>query len=209
MFKSQFSSYFCRNLFLMKIISRLVLRLIGWKIEGEIPKEVKKCVILAAPHTSNWDFVIGRLSYWSLQVPVKFLIKKEAFDHPLGFLVKKMGGIPVDRHKSTHMVEQVAELFNKNEILNVIITPEGTRKLVTNWKRGFYFIALRAKVPIVMGFVDYKTKQGGFGPVLYPTGDYDADLKIIEAFYRTKTAKHPEKFSLSVENKAAENQATN
>ncbi len=183
----------------MKIISRLVLRIIGWKIEGEIPEDIKKCVILAAPHTSNWDFVIGRLSYWSLQVPVKFLIKKEAFDHSLGFLVKKMGGIPVDRKKSTHMVEQVAALFKEYDVLNVIITPEGTRKLVTNWKRGFYFIAVKANVPIVMGFVDYKKKQGGFGPVLYPSGDYDADLKRIEDFYRTKTAKHPEKFSLSAE----------
>jgi 1-acyl-sn-glycerol-3-phosphate acyltransferase len=129
------------------------------------------------------DFVIGRLAYWSLAVPVKFLIKKEAFQHPLGFLVKNMGGIPVDRKKSTNLVDQVADLFKDYEVLNVIITPEGTRKLVTNWKKGFYYIAIRANVPIVMGF-----------------GDFESGFKQIEDFYRTKSARFPKMFSLSPEN---------
>lgn len=184
----------------MQIISRFILWLMGWRIIGNIPSDIKKCVILAAPHTSNMDFFIGRLAYWSLAVPVKFLIKKEAFQNPLGFLVKNMGGIPVDRKKSTNLVDQVADLFKDYEVLNVIITPEGTRKLVTNWKKGFYYIALRANVPIVMGFVDYKSKVGGFGPVIYPSGDFDADFKQIEDFYRTKSARFPKMFSLSPEN---------
>lgn len=172
----------------------------GWDIVGSIPLEIKKCVILAAPHTSNWDFIIGRLAYWGLGVPVKFLIKKEAFDHPMGFLAKRMGGIPVDRGKSTNLVEQVASLFDEYDILNVVITPEGTRKLVTNWKRGFYYIALKADIPIICGFVDYANKEGGFGPAIYPNGDYEKDMETIESFYKTKTARYPECFNLSLEN---------
>lgn len=181
----------------MKHIARFIMKLIGWKVVGSVPEGINKCVLIAAPHTSNWDFVIGRLAYWSLGVPVKFLIKREAFDHPFGWLVKALGGIPVDRKKSNNLVEQVAELFNHYDVLNVIITPEGTRKLVTEWKRGFYYIALKANVPIILGFIDYKRKVGGFGPVMYPTGDFDADFEFIKAFYRDKTARHPEKFNLS------------
>lgn len=181
----------------MKHIAGIILWLIGWKVKGSVPSGIKKCVIIAAPHTSNWDFVIGRLAYWKLGVPVKFLIKREAFDHPLGGLVKKLGGIPVDRNKSNNLVEHVAELFKQYDELNVIITPEGTRKLVTEWKRGYYYIALRAGIPMVLGFVDYKRKEGGFGPTIYPSGDYDADFELIKEFYRDKTAKYPERFNLT------------
>lgn len=179
------------------MFAKLVMRMIGWKVTGSIPPEIKKCVIIAAPHTSNWDFFIGRMAYWQLGVPVKFLIKKEAFDHPLGWLVKRMGGIPVDRKKSNNLVDQVASVFDDYSILNIVVTPEGTRKLVEQWKKGFYFIALKAGVPIVLGFVDYHKKIGGFGPVIYPSGDYNSDIIAIESFYKDKTAKHPEKFNLS------------
>ncbi len=184
----------------MRTFSGLILRMLGWKITGNIPPSVKKCVILAAPHTSNLDFLIGRLAYFELGVPVKFLIKKEAFENPLGGLLVKMGGIPVDRGRRNNLVEDVAGLFEKSHQLNVIVAPEGTRKLSVNWKKGFYYIALKANVPIVCGFVDYKKKEGGFGPMFTPSGDYDADFKIIETFYRSKTARHPELFSLSPKN---------
>ncbi|MDP3441854.1 MAG: lysophospholipid acyltransferase family protein [Ignavibacteria bacterium] len=186
----------------MKFLANTIFRLMGWKIVGSIPPDIKKCVILAAPHTANSDFFIGRIAYWCLGVPVKFLIKKEAFENPLGWLLRKFGGISVDRAKSNNLVEGVAHLFNEYEVLNVVITPEGTRKLSKEWKKGFYFIALRAKVPIILGFVDYKTKEGGFGPTLYPSGDFDKDFMIIQEFYKTKTACHPELFSLSPENLA-------
>lgn len=181
----------------MRSFSRFILSLFGWHIKGSIPANIRKCVIIAAPHTSNIDFVIGRLAYYVLGVPVKFLIKKESFKGPIGWLLKKMGGIPVDRSRSNNLVDQIAHLFTTADQLNVVITPEGTRKLVKTWKKGYYYIALKANIPIVLGFLDYKRKETGFGPLLYPTGDYEKDFQKIKAFYEDKTARFPEKFNLS------------
>ena len=108
-----------------------------------------------------------------------------------------MGGIPVDRSRNNNVVNSVSALFKQHDSLNIIITPEGTRKLVHQWKRGFYYIAEKAEVPIVLGFLDYKKKELGFGPILYPTGNYEEDWKIMEKFYRGITAKHPERYNLS------------
>lgn len=190
----------------MRSFSRLLYWLAGWTIIGDMPKHIKKCVILAAPHTSNWDFVIGRLGYYVLGVPVKFLIKKESFENPFGGLLKRMGGIPVDRGRSGNLVEEIARHFHKEPQLNVVITPEGSRKLVKRWKKGFYYIALKGDVPIVMGFLDYAKKEAGFGPTLYPSGDFDKDLAVITAFYEQKTAKFPENFSLSPQNRGAKSE---
>lgn len=174
------------------------LKILGWTIVGEIPSDVKKCVIAVAPHTCIDDFVLGRLAYFALDLPVKFLMKKEFFENPLlRPLLIRMGGIPVDRGRNNNTVNEVSALFKENDNLNIIITPEGTRKLVHHWKKGFYYIAEKAHVPIVLGFLDFKKKELGFGPILYPSGDYDEDWKIMEAFYRGKTAKYPEKYNLS------------
>ncbi len=181
----------------MKWISLFVFKLLGWKIKGVLPPEIKQCVIVAAPHTSNWDFIIGRLAYFIMGVPVRFLIKKEAFKSPYAGLLRRMGGIAVDRSRSNNLVEEVASLFDKHKVLFVVITPEGTRKLVHQWRKGFYYIALKAHVPVALGYVDYKKKEGGFGPVFYPSGDYEADFDTIREFYKTKTARNPEKFNLS------------
>ena len=183
---------------LKKFIGKTWLRLRGWTIVGNIPDDIKKCVIIAAPHTSIEDFIIGRMVYWVLGTPVKFLIKKEFFKTPvLRRMLLKMGGIPVDRSHSSNIVANVAALFKQYDNLNIVITPEGTRKLVKQWKRGLYYIALKAQVPVILGFLDFKKKEGGFGPVLYPSGDFNADFKIIENFYKGKVAKYPEKFNLS------------
>jgi len=182
---------------MLKRISQFILWIWGWKVHGYIPPEIKKCVILVAPHTSNLDFVIGRLSYFKLGVNVKFLIKKEAFKFPFGGLLKSWGGIPVDRQSKNDMINQVAELFNKNENLLVTVTPEGTRRLNPRWKKGFYHIATTANIPIILGFLDYKNKCCGFGPPFYPSGDYAKDLPEIEKFYFDKTPRHPENFNLS------------
>ncbi len=181
----------------MKYISKIILWLMGWKIRGGNPHDVKKAVIVAAPHTSNWDFVIGRLAYFVLGVNVKFLIKKESFFWPIGGIVKAMGGIPVDRGKKSNLVEQMVQYFNEYNSLYLVITPEGTRKRVKQWKRGFYFISQQAGVPMELGYIDYKRKEGGLGPLIYPSGDYEKDLEKIQDFYRDKTARYPEKFNLS------------
>jgi len=180
----------------MKTISRFLLWALGWKIDGAIPFGEKKAVIVAAPHTSNWDFIIGRLAYFVMGVKVRFLIKNEVFVWPFGRLVKTLGGIPIDRSRSNDMVRQISKLFEENESLFVVITPEGTRSLVTRWKKGFYYIACEAKVPVVLAYLDYKNKQGGIGPVFFPSGEYEKDIEIIRNFYKDKAGRHPEKFVL-------------
>ncbi len=183
-----------------KFLSNIILKLWGWKIFGVIPPGIKKCVILAAPHTSNYDFFIARLAYFVIGVNVKFLIKKEVFKFPFGRIFKAWGGIPIDRSKRNNMIEYVSGLFSKYDSLYIVITPEGTRSLVRKWKKGFYYIAQNAKVPIALGYIDYGKKEGGLGPLIYPSGDFEKDFKTITDFYKTKTAKHPEKFNLSQKN---------
>jgi len=184
-----------------KAIAKMVLKLIGWKVVNVLPLDCKKFVVMMAPHTSNWDFLIGWLGYMSIGVKSKYLVKKEAFAFPLGGILRAMGGIPVDRKASTNIVIQVGEMFAKAENLVITITPEGTRSLNRNWKRGFYYIAEHAGVPVAYGFLDYKKKIGGIGQLLIPSGDYEADLKNIEAFYSDKSARFPENFSLSEQNR--------
>jgi len=181
-----------------KFLSLLFLKIIGWKIVGEMPVGLKKCILIAAPHTSGWDFLIGRAGFYSLGIrKIKFLIKQEMFKFPLGFFIKSMGAIPVDRSRNTNAINAIGKMFAENENFLLMITPEGTRKYTTNWKKGFYHIAETAGVPIVLTFVDYAKKEGGIGPTLYPSGNYDEDFKIITDFYKSKTAKFPENFNLS------------
>ena len=137
----------------------------------------------------------------SIDIDSKYLIKKEAFVFPLGKIVSAMGGMPVDRKASTNVVHQVGEMFKEADSLVITIAPEGTRSLSRNWKRGFYYIAMHAQVPIALGFLDYKSKTGGIGKLFTPTGDYEADLKEIETFYYDKVARYPEKFNLSAQNR--------
>ncbi len=150
-----------------------------------------------APHTSMWDFVIGRLAWFVLGLKVKFFMKKEIFFFPLGHFIKWLGGIPVDRSKSGRLVDHVADLFGQQDSFYLVITPEGTRSLNSNWKKGFYFIALKASVPIALGYLDYEKKLGGIETIFMPSGDYSKDYMMIEKFYQGKRARHPEKFNLS------------
>lgn len=184
-----------------KSFARFIMKLIGWKVVNNLPPEVKKCVVMMAPHTSNWDFLLGFLGYMTIGINSKYLIKKEAFVFPLGNFLRAVGAIPVDRKASTNIVIQVGEMFKAADSLYITITPEGTRSLSRNWKRGFYHIAENAGVPVAFGFLDYKTKVGGIGRILMPSGDYDADLKQIEDFYKNINPRFPEKFSLSAQNR--------
>lgn len=169
----------------------------GWKIEEKPPKDLKKCVLLAAPHTSNFDFVYGRFGATILGMKTRFLIKKEVFRGPMGWLVKQAGGMPVDRSKNNRIIAQVAEMFAQNDSLFLMVTPEGTRKLVKKWRRGFYAMAMAADVPIGCVYLDYRKRQVGLGLVIHPSGDYEKDLKEIQEFYRDKAARHPDRFYLS------------
>ena len=174
----------------------LGFRLSGWRTDGTIPSDVKKGIIIFAPHTSLWDFVIGRFTLLIARIPTRVLIKKESFVFPLNMILRSLGAIPVNRGKKNLMVDRVVHLFNESNSLFVVITPEGTRKLVRQWKKGFYLIALEAKVPLILAFIDYGSKTGGIGPVLYPCGDFDKDMDFIYKFYIGKKGRHPERFYL-------------
>jgi 1-acyl-sn-glycerol-3-phosphate acyltransferase len=168
----------------------------GWKVEGTIPPDIKKCVVIAAPHTSNWDFVYALAAYKILDLPVNYVAKKELFKFPTGMIVNATGGIPVDRSKSQNFVDAIIEKFNSTDRLYLMMAAEGTRKRVDKWKSGFYHAALGAGVPIVLGYLDYKNKLAGFAQVLYPTGNKDADMLRIKQFYSNITGKNPELFNI-------------
>ncbi len=178
-----------------KRLSAFILKKMGWTIGNSFPPDIDKCIVIMAPHTSLWDFVIGRLMVNVLEINVRFLIKKEAFFWPLGPYLKYLGGIPVDRGRKNNMVVKVSRLFHKHDKLYVLITPEGTRSLVKRWKRGFYYIATRSNVPIVLSTLDFEKKEAYVGPVIHPTGHYKADFTIIRNFYMGKKGKHPERFN--------------
>ena len=178
----------------MKSLARFILKITGWKTDFNYKVE-DKCVIIAAPHTSMWDFVLALLFMKSIGGSAKFMIKKEMFFFPLGIILKFLGGLPVDRSFGNKMVEKVASKFKEYDKLQLAITPEGTRKLVHNWKRGFYYIAKRAGVPIYIGFVDYKKKELGIMTRFIPTDDISSDMQSIQSMFIGITAKHPEKFS--------------
>ena len=177
-----------------KTISGALLRLAGWKI-GQVCEDVPKCVICVAPHTSNWDFVVGKLCYTALGRNAGFLIKKEWFFFPFNLFFSWLGGVPVDRNKHTSVTDQMVEEFNKRRAFQLAITPEGTRKRTDTWKRGFYYIAQKAQVPIMIAYFDYAKKEAGFKKVFYPTGDAEKDIRTIREYYRGVTACHPENFA--------------
>jgi 1-acyl-sn-glycerol-3-phosphate acyltransferase len=175
--------------------------LFGWHTDGKLPDGLTRAIVIVAPHTSYWDFVIGRLTFWNSNVKMRVLIKKEAFVPIFGWFLRMLGGLPVDRGKKNNMITQVADLFRENKNLIVVITPEGTRKRVRHWKKGFYLIAREAKVPIVLAFIDYGNKTGGIGPMIHPSGNYQKDMEFIQEYYSSKKGRHPERFNLNITNK--------
>jgi len=178
-----------------KYLSKFILWTIGWKIDIPIPKE-KKYLIILAPHTSNWDFIIGKLANWASGFKPNVLIKKEAFNFITKPFFRKWGGIAVDRSKTDHLIDEVAKMFEENNEFVLSLTPEGTRKRNPNWKTGFYRIAIRANVPIYLAYLDYGTKQGGMHQKFVPTGDMEKDIKEIKAYYKDIKGKYPDQFAL-------------
>ena len=160
----------------------LALVMMGWKSKGHIP-DMKKFVLIAAPHSSNWDFIIFLLIIFKFKISVHWMAKHTMFKWPFKWLLKRLGGIPVDRSEKGNRVNAMAKSFDCSKRLIVTIAPSGTREKVTKWKTGFYHIACQAKVPIVLGFIDYQKKVSGIGPVFAPSGDIDADMTAIKSFY--------------------------
>ena len=177
----------------MKKIARGILRIFGWKVDAHTPEGVNKCVVVMGPHTSNWDFVIGRLAFLAFGVKGSYLIKKELFFFPLGWLLKRMGGIPVDRGGKRNLTETAVSYFEKNKRMFMVFTPEGTRSYNSNWKKGFYYISEKAKVPIYIGYMDYEKKIGGFHSLFEPTGDIDKDIQYIKNILKNYKGRYPEK----------------
>lgn len=174
----------------MHLTSRIILSLAGWRTEGQLPS-IPKFVLVGAPHTSNWDLPYTLLTAFALRAPIHWMGKEAIFRRPFKGFFKWLGGIPVRRSQSHNLVEQSIQQFNRNDQLILTIAPAGTRKRVIRWKTGFYHIACGAGVPIVLGFMDYRRKAGGIGPMVHPTGNMEADMETIKAFYDGVTGKHP------------------
>ena len=162
----------------------------GWRAESEGPIP-KRCIIIAAPHTSNWDFLYFVGLTHDLGFQAHFMGKQELFRWPMANFMRENGGIPVDRSKAGNYVQAMIDQFARRDEFRLTIAPEGTRGAVRRWRTGFYHIAMGAGVPLVCGLMDYARKVGGLGPAMMPTGNYAADMAKVEAYYRSVTPKHP------------------
>jgi len=163
---------------------RLILKTIGWRTIGSLPQKEKKYIIIVAPHTSNWDFIMGVIIRGSMGFKSNFLGKSSLFKKPFGIIFKGLGGIPVDRKASQNMVEQVVAEAKKRSSFILAIAPEGTRGTVKKWRTGFYYIALKAKIPIVMCQMDYEHKEARFLDPFYPTANSERDLEYIRGQFK-------------------------
>jgi len=187
---------------IFRALGKFIIWLFGWKVDQHLKSDFRRCVVVAAPHTSNWDFVIARAAFEVMEIPVRFTIKKEWTTGPIGWLLIALGAIGIDRKQKDSQlqpisyVEAMVNLFHNNEELAVLVTPEGSRKRVEHWKTGFYHIAKQANVPIAFGYMDYKTKVAGIGKVIWPSEDMEADMKEVMRFYKGIHPKFPELFSI-------------
>ena len=155
----------------------------GWELKGAIDRSMKKCVIIVVPHTSSYDFIMGLLIRSMIGLRINYLGKKELFTWPLGYYFRWTGGAPLDRTPGQNKVESIAQLFNKHKTFRLALSPEGTRKKVTKWKTGFYYIATTAKVPIIPVALDFAKKQVRIGGVFQPTGVIENDIPVLEQHF--------------------------
>ena len=179
----------------MKIIAKLILRIFGWTVKITAP-EYPQCIICVAPHTSNWDFIIGNLYSRAIGFKCNFLMKKEWFFWPLGYVMKSLGGIPVYRDKRTKSTERIAQQAIEADAFRLCITPEGTRKANPDWKKGFYYIALTANIPILLYGLDFEKKLIICSKTIVPTGDVETDMKEIKEYFKNFKGKHPSRFAI-------------
>lgn len=181
-----------------RVIGKIGLKVGGWHDVYDVPADLGNAVCIVAPHTAIADFFVGINFYWAHGIKFKVMMKKEFFKPIVGWLLKKMGGIPVNRGHHNNLVEQMTDMFSHEHDTQLIICPEGTRKKVNHWKKGFYLIAEGSHVPILLGFIDYQKRRCGVEKVFYPTGDYDKDLAEIWDYYKSikVMGKFPELFNL-------------
>jgi 1-acyl-sn-glycerol-3-phosphate acyltransferase len=180
---------------LLRHFSIAFLKLTGWKVEGSLPANASKCVLIAAPHTSNWDLPYTLMVAFALRLNVYWMGKQSIFTPPFRGLMMWLGGIAVNRAQSTNLVLASADAITAADgMVQLVVPPEGTRSKTRYWKTGFYYIALGAQVPIVMAYLDYAQKRGGLGPALHPSGDIDKDMAIVKAFYASIKGKNASQF---------------
>jgi 1-acyl-sn-glycerol-3-phosphate acyltransferase len=170
----------------------------GWRVTGDIPKEVTKAVIVCAPHTSNWDFPLALASFQIRGLKLNYFMKKSWFFFPINYFFSATGGIPVDRSKSNGLIPAMITKMNESNRMIIAIPAEGTRSWVSSWKKGFYLIAKGANVPLIMGFVDFKRKEVGFSSPIYLTEDFEEDMKKIQIFFKGKTPRYPDKYNSQI-----------
>jgi 1-acyl-sn-glycerol-3-phosphate acyltransferase len=187
-----------------KIIAKLVLGTLGWTVDESLKTLPKQVVILCAPHTSNWDTIIALPVFWLLDLKIRFTLKDEFMRVPLKWLFGPLGAIAINRRprkpgeERPSTVEAMTHLFEDNPQLCLLVTPEGTRSLRTEWKTGFYYVAKNAGVPMALGYLDFEKKLAGIGKVIQPSDDMERDLRQIMAFYKPIKGKHPELFSVDL-----------
>lgn len=183
-------------------LAEQTLGLMGWEIDNHWDLDIDQCVMIAAPHTSNWDALYARLALKALGVNVRLTIKDSYMKFPFGPFVRAMGGIGIDRsakqegQERPSMVQLMSDLFKTHPKLVMLVTPEGTRAKQEQWKTGFYHVAVNAGVPIALAYMDYAKKKTGIGKIVYPSGNYQKDMTEIMAFYAEINAKFPQKFSI-------------
>jgi 1-acyl-sn-glycerol-3-phosphate acyltransferase len=180
---------------LLRGLSVTVMKLAGWRVEGALPAGARKCVLIAAPHTSNWDLPFTLMTAFVLRLNIYWMGKDKIFAPPFGPLMRWLGGIAVDRSQANNLVAaSVAALQAADGPVQLAIPPEGTRSKTTRWKTGFYFIAVGAGLPIVLAYMDYADKRAGLGPLFQPSGDLDLDMAAIKAFYAPFKGRNPRQF---------------
>ena len=168
--------------------ANIALFLMRWKVKGQLPDK-KKFIMIAAPHSSNWDFIFFMLVVFKFKMPIHWMGKHTMFAWPFGWILKRLGGIPIDRSIKTDTVQVMVDVFAKTKDFILTIAPSGTRSKTKKWKSGFYHIANQSKVPIVCGYIDYKNKVTGFGPTFIPTNDIESDMITIKKFYQPFSAR--------------------
>ena len=180
----------------LRALSLAYLQLAGWKVEGALPDNARKSVLIAAPHTSNWDLPNTLMAAFALRLHIYWMGKASLFRFPFGALMRWLGGIAVVREKSSNLVAASAQaIVDADGPVQLVVPPEGTRGKTRHWKTGFYFIAQQAQVPIVLAYMDYHRKVSGLGPIFRPTGDVDADMAVIKAFYAPIKGRNADQFA--------------